>query len=223
VLLLCLTGCDALFRLGPVEEPVASDAGGDGGSSCFAESFDGTDQDLLARWNRGNDNAACKATVDSGELLIAIESSSDCYAFASPITSGTFVGNSASVHVTKIAETGNAETMFVLRRDQDNSYFFNVDDGELAFRARVNSVDLQQKIIAYDATAHAYWRFEYRAVPPGILFQTSSDGESWITRHEVDALVPLDTLSPMLITGTYTGGLAEVVTARFDDFERCSP
>src|SRR4051794_34616828 len=78
VIILALTGCDALFSVTTVENP---DARGDATPTCFTESFSGSDEDLLVSWDRGADNAGCNAKVDTGSLLIDIAPNTDCYAF----------------------------------------------------------------------------------------------------------------------------------------------
>lgn len=227
LVLLCLTGCDALFRLSTVPDPAGPDGGGDGNdaqpSNCFRESFSGTTADLAANWNRGADSSGCQATVASGELEIEISANISCYADAQTITRPSFVGNSASVRVTNATATGNAETLFTLEIDASNSYYFDVGRGGLGFYERFNGVDMPPLEITYDPVAHAYWQFLYKADGPVIAFRTSADGTSWVERHTVPVVVPLDALRVRLEAGTYNGGDALIHTATFDDFERCAP
>jgi hypothetical protein len=225
LVLFCLTGCDALFRLSTVDDPVALDgAAGDGmPGTCFYESFSGADSDLLVNWDRYADSTSCKATVNAGELLIDIEPSVDCYADAHSIRPTSFVGGTASVHVTKATTSSHVETLFTLRVDSSNAYYFDVSGGILSFQQRVAGVDMPNDEITYDALAHAYWQFLYVPEGPRIAFRTSADGETWIERHSVIAVVPPDALEIALEAGTYSGGNPGGEMARFDDFVRCSP
>jgi hypothetical protein len=225
LVLFCVTGCDALFRLSPVEEPAMGDAsGGDSiPGSCFRESFDGSDSDLLVNWDRGADSNGCKATVDSGNLLIGVDANISCYADIHRNVGASFVGGSASVHVVDATPVGNVETLFTLQVDPSNAYYFDVGGGSLDFLERVAGVDMQKRGISYDSVAHAHWQFLYLADPPRIAFRTSPDGEAWVERHSVTALVPLDALEVRLEAGTYNGGDSNAHAARFDDFELCLP
>lgn len=227
LVLLCLTGCDALFRLSEVPEPRGSDGGVDRGDApvgtCFRESFSGTLSDLAANWDRGADSSGCRATIVSGELRIEINADIRCYADAHTIARTSFVDNSASVHVTDATATGNAETLFTLEIDASNSYYFHVGEGGLGFYQRVTGVDMLPQEITYDPIAHAYWQFLYKAEGPTIAFRTSADGKVWVERHNVPVVVPLDALRVRLEAGTYSGGDPVMHTAGFDDFERCAP
>ena len=223
LVLLCLTGCDALFRLSTVPDPPGSDGRADDAppGNCFRESFSGTTGDLAANWNRGADSSGCQATVQSGELKIELGANISCYAGADTVVRSSFVGNSASVRVTEATATGNAETEFTLDLDINNAYYIDVGRGLLGFYERVNGIDMPPREIGYDPIAHAYLQFLYSAAGPKIAFRTSADGEVWVERHTVPVVVPLDALGVRLEAGTYNGGDAVIHTARFDDFERC--
>jgi hypothetical protein len=225
MLLVCLTGCDALFRLSTVEAPPPVDASGNDGTpgNCFRDPFSAPDADLAMSWDRFADSTACKATVASGELVVAIDPNIDCYAGVESNVRPSFVGGSATVHVAEATASGNVETLFSLQIDSANAYYIDVGKGYLSFTARLAGVDMQHHELQYDPVAHAYWQLAYVADGPQIAFRTSPDGEAWVDRHSVTAVVPLMALASRLEAGTYGGGTATAQTARFDDFVRCLP
>ena len=225
LVLFCLAGCDALFRLTAVPEPPGVDASGADArpGNCFRESFSGTDSDLLVNWDRSADSSACRAILAGGQLRIEIAPGSNCYADALTKVRPSFVGNTASVHVTDATTATDAETLFAIEIDPSNTYFFFVGGSTLGMFERASDVDMQLLEIPYDPALHAYWQFVHEVDAARISFQTSPDGASWVERHSVSVVVPLDALAVRLEAGTYNGGLQEAEAATFDDFERCAP
>jgi hypothetical protein len=123
----------------------------------------------------------------------------------------------AAVEVVQATNQGDyAETVFCLGIDDGFWYRMMAEKGQLYFQFR-NGGAISSTNIPYNATAHRWWRMGHKVATNQVLFQTSSDGSTWVTQRIVAVGVPITALKIELSAGTYNI-VSPTGTAIFDNF-----
>jgi hypothetical protein len=121
----------------------------------------------------------------------------------------------ARVEVLQTTES-TANTIFAIGLDSNNWYGFVIESGKLYMQSKIqgkkNSID-----IPYSPTMHRFWRLRHEATLNQILWETSSNGETWVVRRRLTPQIPLTELYIYLGGGTYLNE-PNPGTAIFDNF-----
>lgn len=110
-----------------------------------------------------------------------------------------------------------ASMVFALAADSNNWYGFVLENGTLYFQSRFKGVK-SPKSVPYNAAQHRFWRFRHNAEANLLLWETSSDGNSWIVRDAETPQVPLAGVYVALGAGSYQL-VNDPGTAAFDNFQ----
>jgi hypothetical protein len=226
LVLVLVTGCDALFRL--TEVPPADTSMADGGagdstlSSCFLDTFTGTNAELDLTWHREPGSAFCQANIKSNELVFEHAANQACLVDVRLIGRRSFVGARMTVELVGIPEDGPIETFFGLELDSQNYYTFDYTSGKLKAAVAIDNVQEQIQTWTY-TSSHRFLRIQHRPETSQLDFLTSADGAVWAKHHTTSTPVAIETLEAVIGASTYGGGVPTPQTSRFDSFELCIP
>ncbi len=78
------------------------------------------------------------------------------------------------------------------------------NNGQLRFIQRVAGINVDDVGVAYDPVAHRYWRIAEDAGT--LLWQTSPDATTWVTRHQATADFDVDVMHVVAGAGSYETG-----------------
>jgi hypothetical protein len=111
---------------------------------------------------------------------------------------------------------GSADTIFAIGSDSNNWFGFVAEGGRLYLQSkaagRKNSTD-----VPFSLTRHRFWRLRHEAAENKILWETSGDGQTWVTLRSLTPQIPLTSLRVYLGAGTYQNE-TNPGTAAFDNF-----
>ncbi len=122
----------------------------------------------------------------------------------------------ASVEVIQAATGGTGDTQLALCLDSSNFLMISVENGQLRFEQVVNRSRAMASI-AYNAVQHRFWRIRHEPVNDSIVFETSTDGTVWTTRHTTARQLAVTALKAEISAGTWEA-IAAPGTAIFDNF-----
>jgi hypothetical protein len=122
----------------------------------------------------------------------------------------------ASVEIVQ-TPASKASMTFALATDSDNWYGFVLENGTLYFQSKVNGVK-SPKSIPYNASQHRFWRFRHNGSVGLLLWETSSDGLTWVVRDAETPQIPLTNVYVTLSAGSYQI-ISQPGTAAFDNFQ----
>lgn len=129
-------------------------------------------------------------------------------------------GAKVSVRVVQTAN-GTAETIFGLASDSRNWYRFDERNGVLELQSSFNGVR-SLTTIPYDSRLHRFWRLRHDGTTGMMIWETSSDGLTWVVRHAVTAELSVAALYVELSAGTQLP-IQTPGKAVFDTFQVESP
>jgi len=114
------------------------------------------------------------------------------------------------------ATAGSADTNLAVCVDSRNFYMISVESGQLRFEQIVNG-SRSTVSIAFNATTHRFWRIRHDPASDSIVFETSSDGQTWAVRRSDARQLPITSLRAEISAGTWEA-LGSAGMAVFDNF-----
>lgn len=175
------------------------------------------------RWRRGvltkgplQVDSQISVTEQSGRLAVSLRSKAAGSKFNGLVSQQQWnvSGSTVSVHVVQKASS-TAETIFSIGIDNANY---------LRYRSRSTSLYLESSVNGKVSTTSIsstsdprYWRFRHIASSDTIVFETSSDAATWISRRTVSRPFNLANLYVEIGAGT-SSAVSSPGTALFDDF-----
>jgi len=100
------------------------------------------------------------------------------------------------------ATSGTANTIFAIGTDHDNWYGFVVESGKLFMQGKVNGRKNSTNI-PYSFSQHRFWRLRHDESANQILWETSSDGQTWTVRRSMTPEFVITEIQIHLGAGTY--------------------
>lgn len=135
------------------------------------------------------------------------------------VSAGThdFTSLGASVEVIQTASGDITDTDLCVGIDRHNFYLIEVEYGTLSFTQVLDGARTQVGV-SYNPSVHRFWRIRHDSATDMILFQTSSNGQSWATRRSVVRRLPLTAMKFELSAGTWkpVGAPGKAI---FDNFQ----
>jgi hypothetical protein len=136
-----------------------------------------------------------------------------------------FTGTSVSVQVSRPADQAStAYTMLTIGPDSRNHYRIWLSNGTLALERKINGAKGTLRRLAYDPSAHQYWRIRHDAVAGTVSFETatalSTGPGNWTVLYAEpwNAALKLDALMFELKAGTSDAQTVPPGSAAFDNF-----
>lgn len=122
----------------------------------------------------------------------------------------------ATVKAVQTASGGSTNTQLALCIDNRNFLMISTESGLLRFEQVVNGAR-SGSTITYNATQHQFWRIRHDATADLIIFETSSDGQTWTVRRSVARQLSISAMKVEISAGTWQG-VGSPGTAIFDNF-----
>lgn len=122
----------------------------------------------------------------------------------------------ATVEVVQTAAGGSTDTQMALCIDNRNFLMISTESGLMRFEQVVNGARSSASL-TYNATQHRFWRIRHDPVVDLIIFETSSDGQTWIVRRSTARQLSIGSLRVEISAGTWQS-VSTAGTAVFDNF-----
>ena len=233
LLILPLSACDLLFQLQHVDPADGGGTAGDAGAACAGTRSLHTaftdDVELARSWDKETETNSSVTIVDHTlALTVGVPTG-----YVDAITNTTFDVRGGTVQVQLVEPFFAADAEMFLgvhlpTPDRQRCYIGLTSDGtpEGANLGFVCKTDVTMigvpKYVPFDATAHRYWRMVQTGI--GMTFFTSSDAEVWTMRHQIDTpTFAYDAVHFVLGAGSYSPGVMQAQTVRYDDLDYCAP
>jgi parallel beta-helix repeat protein len=157
----------------------------------------------------------------NGALAIGPLPMTSGYNGASSIGSYDLTGGHAWVRLTAApAATSTAYAMLTLVVDATNHYRIWVSNGSIAFEKKINDVK-NTTTLAFDATAHAFWRIRHDTTADAIVFETAPNQAglpgAWVARRTITRELAVSALRIELKAGSSEAQTVAPGMVRFDD------
>jgi DNA-binding beta-propeller fold protein YncE len=180
---------------------------------ALSDNFD--DNTRAAKWGFGTIQGAVKTGPSAWDSAIPVleqnhrleitpraNASGDHY--NGYVSAGTydFTNLGASVEVVQTASGDITDTDLCLGINSQNFYLIEVEYGKLYFTQVVAGVRTEVSV-SYSPSTHRFWRIRHDAASDTILFQTSSNGQSWTTWRTVPRQLALTAMKVELSAGTW--------------------
>jgi hypothetical protein len=114
------------------------------------------------------------------------------------------------------ATAGSSDTNLALCVDSRNFYMISVESGQLRFE-QVLSGSRSTVSVAFDVAQQRFWRIRHEPSNDSIIFETSSDGQTWTLRRTVTRQLQITSLRAEISAGTWEA-LSAPGMAVFDNF-----
>jgi hypothetical protein len=191
-----------------------------GQTAGFTDDFNDNVRDAT-KWTIGtlhdsNFNSQVQVAETSQQLRVTIPAGVIGYSGYVTASAWNFNNASTSVQVVQTAGLSN-DTVFALGIDANNRYRFVVEGGQLYFQYKVNGGASSSTNITYSSTQHKFWRFRHDQATDQIVFETSSDGATWVARRTVARQFANTALKIEIDGGSFQSG-GSSTTAIFDNF-----
>ncbi len=121
----------------------------------------------------------------------------------------------ASVEILQTA-SGSSDTNLAVCLDSRNFYMISVESGQLRFEQIVNGVRTTVSV-AFSAAQNRFWRIRHDASSDSIVFETSSDGQTWTQRRSVPRQIAIYSMRAEISAGTWEA-VGSTGMAIFDNF-----
>jgi hypothetical protein len=221
-ILLCVAGCDALFRLQPINDgehtgdALDNDSMKDG---CWNDSFDS-----LAGWNMYV-QPGCNVQIINGEAALEIAPSTACYADLTAPMARVLTNATVTVKVVSVGvSASNVETFVDIRADSQTYVYFEVRNRDLRLGVVRGDAFEQETVMPYDPLTMVYWRFQQGPeVDAFALYTGTGAADGWTLRHTVRVPFSMIPLTLGLGTASYSTGVASGSIAKFDESSLCTP
>jgi len=116
--------------------------------------------------------------------------------------------------------TSTAYAMFTVVIDGNNHYRIWESKGSIGFERKINNVK-DATTIAFDATAHAFWRIRHDSAANTIVFETAANKDglpgAWTVRRTITRDLSVTTCRIELKAGSSDAQTTSPGTATFDD------
>jgi hypothetical protein len=110
--------------------------------------------------------------------------------------------------------------MLTLVVDANNHYRIWVSNGSIAFEKKINDVK-NTTTLAFDATAHAFWRTRHDTTADAIVFETAPNQAglpgAWLARRTITRELAVSALRIELKAGSSEAQTVAPGMVRFDD------
>jgi RHS repeat-associated protein len=197
---------------------ISADVGVGSVAPAFADDFNDNLLDS-ASWSVYYPGLAPNVTEQSQQLQIALTANTAAYNGVYSNSTYNLTNKMVQVEsVQAVSQAGWCENFLELELDQNNYFMIQVGAGSMLFRARVNGVN-DQTSIPYDGVANRFWRVRHDQSANLINFETSADGNVWLTRKTVTPGFSLTSLKFYLMAGAYGTGNSSPGTAKYDNFK----
>ena len=177
------------------------------------------------RWGYGvltrstsENNLSVTAVEQNGSLAITPRASLSSRNYNGYVSkSGSdLTGGLAQVEVIQVASS-KAETIFSVGVDKGNFYRFRAKGNTLYLENAANGSSSSSSV-SFDKVQQRFWRFRHDAGANKILFETSSNGSSWVVKRSVSRSIPINSLFAELVAGT-SAAINSPGKALFDNFQ----
>ena len=128
------------------------------------------------------------------------------------------------------APSTKADAMFTIGRDASNYYRIYVEQGVLICQSRIAGTKRNLFTVAYNSTAHRYWRIRHEPSTGRVVFETASNNAgvpgSWSIHFSEpwnNAAVPVTGVLFELKAGTWQVETIAPGSAVFDNFRAARP
>jgi hypothetical protein len=199
------------------------------GTPVLTDDFNDNTLDL-AKWNPGTIQGAIYTGPPAWDASIPVlernqrleispraNVSGDHYNGYVSVAGWNLTNARASVEVIQAATGGSTNTQLALCLDSQNFYMTSVEAGQLRFEQVVNG-SRSTSSINYNATQHRFWRIRHEPSTDSIIFETSSDGQSWTIRRTVARQLSISSLRAEISAGTWEA-ISSPGIALFDNFK----
>jgi hypothetical protein len=125
-------------------------------------------------------------------------------------------GGAIFVEAVEVTQS-HANTMLIFGADNNNKVIMETENGSLLMNLVVGGSRVGAASVAYDGSAHRWWRIRHVTSGDTIRFDTSPDGIAWTQRHSVSrGSLNITSGKVNLSAGTW-GSLSNPGRARFDN------
>jgi hypothetical protein len=131
------------------------------------------------------------------------------------VSTWNLTGTLAAIEVVQ-KSAGNSNTVFSVGTDANNWFSFKTEGTQLRLERRLAG-STSSAFITYSATQHRYWRLRHNPAIDSIVFETSSNGSTWVVRRTVARQIPITALLVELVAGT-SEAVSSPGTALFENF-----
>lgn len=171
-----------------------------------------------ARWTQLDANSPVQVREQNQRLEIALAPSTAAYNGVMAVPSVDFRDKTVQVEVLQtVSFAGWAEQAFMLKRDDNNAFYFDVGgQGTFVCDAKTNGV-LDRTKVWYDAVQYRFWRLRHNGAANTMNFEVSPNGQTWTTLKTVAVGFPLDSMKVWVYAGAWGTGNSAPGTAVYDN------
>jgi glucose/arabinose dehydrogenase len=199
-----------------------------GGTPALTDDFNDNTQDT-AKWTLGTIQGAIYSGPSAWDASITVlernqrleispraNVTGDHYNGYVSVAGWNLTNSRASVEAIQVATGSASNTQLALCLDSQNFYMISVEGAQLRFEQVVGSLRTTTSI-AYNAAQHRFWRIRHEPSSDSIVFETSSDGQTWAVRRTVARQFAISALKVEISAGTWAA-VSSPATAIFDNF-----
>ncbi|MGE5184429.1 MAG: hypothetical protein ACM31C_20305 [Acidobacteriota bacterium] len=215
-----LAGCDHLLQLDkirPIGDASSIDAPLDGPELlCLSDNFDHASIDTTV-WPHMYSNAP-SIIADNGAQLVGTLGTTSTNAYAGVYTNAhDFAAMRTLVEVVQIPAGPGATAELAWRDPMSLDRIQMYVDGSMLWVGQTNGTGPDVIGKPYDRATMLYWQLRHDLGAGDVAFQTSADGQTWVTQRRLFPVISLASVAVELQAGTYTS-VAAPGTAAFDNF-----
>jgi hypothetical protein len=173
----------------------------------------------LTKWHIGEAASPAVVSEQDQQLRITLPANTATYNGIGSNALYDMRGGTAQVELVQaVSQAGWAENFFILQLDTQNYLAIITGGGNIIFRSTVNAAN-DQSVIAYNSTAHRYWRIRHNISTNQVSFETSPDAITWTTRKTATAGFAVTAMRFVLVAGAWGTGNAAPGAAIYNDFQ----